>query len=134
MKKNLNYTYNYIKEEVKRLQHITRFEVRSVILNGIYRAAYEYVRDGGKKDLESILAKTVMKQKKEEDQGSKKYFCGACDARFTAVPCKISGAVECPKCGCYCCYEDTPEGSNQALKDLTAYENELMWWEDEHDD
>ena len=71
--------------------------------------------------------------KEEPKQTPKKYFCGACDARFDAIPEKISGAVRCPKCGCYCCYEDTPEGSDQALKDLTAYENKLMLWEDDYD-
>ena len=50
------------------------------------------------------------------------YFCDECGAIFTAKKAKF---IRCPKCGCYCCYENTDEGRLQSIKDLTSYENEV---------
>ena len=60
---------------------------------------------------------------------NKKYFCDECGARFTAEPPKptnfLPPAVRCPRCGCYCCYEDTNKGRAESVRDLTEYENEI---------
>lgn len=50
------------------------------------------------------------------------YFCDECGAIFTA---KKANFIRCPKCGCYCCYENNEKGKAESIKDLTAYENEV---------
>ena len=52
----------------------------------------------------------------------KKYFCDECGARFAA---EEKTFIACPECGCYCTYEDTEQGSAEAVKDMTQYENEI---------
>jgi hypothetical protein len=56
-KQNLNFLYNYIKTECDRYQsaHNPDAEWKAVVLANIYQAAYEYIRDGGKRDLDSII-------------------------------------------------------------------------------
>ena len=70
-KQNLNSLYDYIRSQcdlvnrannptaewraVNRANNPTA-EWRAVMLHGIYKAAYEYVRDGGKRDLDGLLS------------------------------------------------------------------------------
>lgn len=56
-KQNLNFLYNFIKRECEAYKNATNptAEWRAVMLHGIYKAAYEYVRDGGKKDIDKII-------------------------------------------------------------------------------
>lgn len=57
-KQNLNSLYDYIRSQcdlINRANNPTA-EWRAVMLHGIYKAAYEYVRDGGKRDLDSLLS------------------------------------------------------------------------------
>lgn len=53
--KKVSFLYNYIKRECAVLKHTTSKEVRAVMLHGIYKAAYEYVKNGGKRDIDTII-------------------------------------------------------------------------------
>ena len=55
-KTNLNFTYNYIKSECEKLKYVSNVTVRATVLHGIYKAAYEYVKNGGKRDIDVFLA------------------------------------------------------------------------------
>lgn len=66
---------------------------------------------------------------------SYKYFCGACGCRFESDipeirPNGLHNSIDCPTCGCYDTYPDTPEGARQSLRDLNEYEANLLKWED----
>lgn len=54
-KADLNFLYKYIKEQCAELPYKNNGEVRAVMLSGIYKAAFEYVKAGGKRDVTSII-------------------------------------------------------------------------------
>lgn len=62
-KQNLNSTYDYIKRqcEIYKNANNPTAEWRAVMLHGIYKAAYEYVRDGGKRDIDKIINAAIQR-------------------------------------------------------------------------
>lgn len=52
----------------------------------------------------------------------KEYFCDECGAIIKSDKTKN---IRCPKCGCYCCFENTKEGRAESISELTKYENEI---------
>lgn len=62
-KANLNFLYNHIKTECERYKNAFNptAEWRAVMLHGIYKAAYEYIRDGGKKDIDKIITDATQR-------------------------------------------------------------------------
>lgn len=61
----------------------------------------------------------------------KQYFCDECNAIFEAEPSKLMLSPRCPECGCYCTYENNPKGRAESIRDLIAYENEMLYHETE---
>ena len=62
-KQNLNFLYDYIKRECETYKNANNptAEWKAVKLHGIYKAAYEYIRDGGKRDLDKIINEATQK-------------------------------------------------------------------------
>lgn len=56
-----------------------------------------------------------------------KYFCNCCGKHFESDLPELD--VYCPECGVYDIYSDTAEGAAQSIKDITAYENKQIAWE-----
>ena len=58
-----------------------------------------------------------------------KYFCNSCGKHFACEfperdKLRLLNDIVCPKCGAYDIYPDTTEGSRQAIKDYSEYENQ----------
>ena len=64
-KQNLNFLYNYIKQECEQYKNATNptAEWKAVKLQGIHKAAYEYLRDGGKRDIDKIIDSATRKER-----------------------------------------------------------------------
>ena len=62
-KQNLNFLYDYIKRECDLYKNAYNptAEWKAVMLHGVYKAAYEYVRDGGKRDVDKIINAATKK-------------------------------------------------------------------------
>lgn len=62
-KANLTFLYNYIKRECERYKNAYNptVEWRAVMISGIYTAANEYIRSGGKRDIEKIINAALSK-------------------------------------------------------------------------
>ena len=59
--KDLNFLYNFIKGECAKLKTKTNGEVRAVMLYSIYKAAYEYVKNGGKRNIDKFIETASQK-------------------------------------------------------------------------
>ena len=62
-KPNLNFLYNYIKRECEAYKNANNptAEWRAVMLSNIFTAANEYIRYGGKRDLDKIINEVTQK-------------------------------------------------------------------------
>ena len=59
-----------------------------------------------------------------------KYFCNSCGKHFACEfperdQLRLLNDIVCPKCGTYDIYPDNAEGSRQAIKDYSEYENQI---------
>lgn len=61
-KQNLKFMFNFIKSECENYKNANNptAEWKAVKLHGIYKAAYEYVRDGGKRDVDQLIRSATM--------------------------------------------------------------------------
>ena len=59
-----------------------------------------------------------------------KYFCNSCGCRFESEMPEydadgLRNDIPCPHCGAWDIYPDTAEGSEQAIRHQTEYENKI---------
>ena len=75
IKQNLNSLYDYIRSQCDLVNHANNptAEWRAVMLHGIYKAAYEYVRDGGKRDLDVLLSSLASNRSDSSAQDLTEY-------------------------------------------------------------
>lgn len=64
-----------------------------------------------------------------------KYFCNSCGCRFESETPEydeegLRNDIPCPHCGAWDIYADTLEGSAQAVRHQTEYENKTSLWEE----